>query len=145
MAEEHRPYTASYLVLEKDDEVLLLKRQNTGYRDGMYSLVAGHVDEGENFRQAMIREAEEEVGIEIKEEDLETATVMHRESEGRTYIDIFFRATEWNGEVENMEPEKCANLSWFKKDNLPDNTLGYVERVTNTLEDGMTYEERGWD
>jgi len=53
----HMNIPASYLVLINDEEkVLLLRRYNTGFKDGMYSLVAGHVDEGENFTQALIRE-----------------------------------------------------------------------------------------
>jgi 8-oxo-dGTP diphosphatase len=145
MAEEHRPHSASYMVLERDDgEILLMKRKNTGFADGKYSLVSGHVDEGENFRTAMIREAKEEVGIEIERSDLNTATVMHRKSEGRTYVDIFFHVTEWTGEVKNREPEKCAELRWEDREVLPDETLDYVESVVEDIEDGMSYEEVGW-
>lgn len=144
MAEEHRPYSASYLILKKEDKFLLMKRQNTGCRDGKYSLVSGHVNEGENFKQAMIREAEEEVGIEIEKENLQTTNVIHRRSEGRTYVDIFFLAKTWEGTPENMEPEKCSDISWFEKEDLPDNIIDYVEHVIQDLNTGMTYEERGW-
>ena len=58
------------LVLIEDNKVLMMKRQNTGYMDGMYALVAGHVEVGESFKAAIIREAKEEVGITLKEENL---------------------------------------------------------------------------
>lgn len=144
MPERHQPYTASYLILQKGDKVLLLKRKSTGFRDGKYGLVAGHVDEGENFREAMVREAKEEVGVELEKEDLETVTIMHRRSEERDYIDIFFRVKDWKGEIENREPEKCADLSWFSKDEPPENTIEYVEEAIKSLDEGLTYEEVGW-
>ena len=144
MAEEHRPFTASYLVLQRDNEVLLMKRKNTGFKDGMYSLVAGHVDEGENYKQAMVREAKEEAGIKIDKKELETLTVMHRKSEGRTYVDIFFKTQSWEGDIENREPEKCSELSWYETDDLPENTVYYVEKVLKGLNNGMNYQELGW-
>lgn len=144
MAEEHRPFTASYLVLQRDNEVLLMKRKNTGFKDGMYSLVAGHVDEGENYKQAMVREAKEEAGIKIDKKELETLTVMHRKSGGRTYVDIFFKTQSWEGDIENREPEKCSELSWYETDDLPENTVYYVEKVLKGLKNGMNYQELGW-
>lgn len=144
MPEKHTPNCASYLILENDDQVLLMKRQNTGFRDGMYSLVAGHVDEGENFRQAMVREAEEEIGVEIEMNDLETASIMHRKSEGEVYVDIFFKIDNWEGDPTNEEPEKCAEIRWVQKDNLPEKTIDYVGEVIDEMDDGLEYQEVGW-
>ena len=54
---------AVHLFFLRDKQILLLHRFNTGYEDGNYSVVAGHVDAGESVMQAAIREAREEVGI----------------------------------------------------------------------------------
>ena len=58
------------LLLENQDKILLMKRKNTGYEDGKYSLPGGHVEANEEIRKALVREAKEEIGINIKREDL---------------------------------------------------------------------------
>ena len=60
---------AVHLILEKDGKILMLRRFNTGWQDGNYSLVAGHFDGGERGRDAMVREAKEEAGIDVLADD----------------------------------------------------------------------------
>jgi 8-oxo-dGTP pyrophosphatase MutT (NUDIX family) len=43
-----RMSAAVHLLLIKNDQILLLRRFNTGWQDGFYSLPAGHVDAGES-------------------------------------------------------------------------------------------------
>ena len=47
------------LIIFKDNKVLLMRRCNTEYMNGMYSLVGGHVEENESLKQAIIRESKE--------------------------------------------------------------------------------------
>jgi 8-oxo-dGTP pyrophosphatase MutT (NUDIX family) len=141
---------ASYLILEKDGKVLLARRFNTGYEDGKYSLVAGHLDGGETFRQAMAREAMEEVGIVLAVNDLRVVHTMHRITDFhdvglRERIDIFIKAQKWKGELKNMEPHKCDDLGWFSIDNLPENTIPYVRHALECIQNNITYSEFGWE
>lgn len=43
----------------------------------MFSLVAGHVDAGESFREAMVREAYEEAGIVVAIDDVRIVHVQN--------------------------------------------------------------------
>ena len=43
---------AVHILLRRDDEVLLVRRCNTGYEDGKLSVVAGHVEPGETVTRA---------------------------------------------------------------------------------------------
>ena len=145
--ERHQNIPASYLVLIKDNKVLLQRRFNTGYQDGKYSMVAGHVDKRETFTEAIIRETKEEAGIELKSENLKVAHVMHRNSgteENNERVDVFFVADKWDGEIENKEPHKCDDLSWFELDNLPDNAIPYIKQAIDCIKNKIFYSEHGW-
>lgn len=142
--DRHRPFSAVYLLLFDDSEILLLKRKNTGHRDGEYSLVAGHIEAGETATEAMVREAKEEIGIEIERSALEGVHVIHRNSGARVYLDLYFVADEWTGEIRNMEPEKCAELGWFDSAELPDNTVPYVTQAIANVSGGV-FSEFGWE
>ncbi|WP_245544781.1 NUDIX domain-containing protein [Mobilicoccus pelagius] len=55
---------ASYVYLLRGDEVLLQRRQNTGYMDSHWVAgAAGHIEPGETARHAAVREALEEIGV----------------------------------------------------------------------------------
>ena len=145
--ERHKIVPASYLVLIKDGKILLQRRFNTGYEDGKYSMVAGHVDKGETFTQCIIREAEEESGIILNDDDLKVVHVMCRNSsteENNERIDVFFVVEEWDGKIENKEPNKCDDLSWFDLNSLPDNIIPYIKQAIDYIKDNIFYSEHGW-
>lgn len=134
---------AVYLALRRGNDVLLLRRANTGYQDGKYSLIAGHLDGDELGTVAMVREAKEEAGIIVKPEDLKFVHVVHRlgRNDGQERVDLFYEATNWTGEVVNVEPEKCDDLSWYPIDHLPDNMLPFVKCVLQDISSGVAYSE----
>lgn len=135
--------SAVYLVLIKDAKVLLLRRYNTGWSDGKYSLLAGHVDGNESLTTAMAREAQEEAGIVLRKEDISFAHVMHRVS-NEEYLDFFFTASKWEGNPMNTEPNKCDDMQWFPLDKLPENTLPYIRNVIEDINKGITFSEIDW-
>lgn len=136
--------SAVYLFPLKEDKVLLLRRFNTGWMDGMYSLVSGHLDGNETVSDAMIREALEEATIKITKENLIPATVIHRKSPDQEYIDFFFVVRDWEGEERIGEPDKCDDLSWFPINNLPDNLLPHVKEALANYQNKIPFSESGW-
>ena len=123
-------FVAVHLALIRQDQVLLLKRQNTGFEDGNYSLIAGHVEKAESITQAIIREAGEESGILLSPEDLHFFHLMQRFAiNDRVYLDFFFSSFCWSGEICNREPEKCGELRWFTLNQLPDNIIPYIREA----------------
>lgn len=138
---------AVHLFLIKDNQLLLLRRYNTGYEDGNYSVIAGHLDRDEEIKAAMIREAREEAGIEIAPEDMDVVGVMHRKSRkvSNERIDFFLTANTWQGSITNMEPHKCDELAWFALDALPVNTIPYVRRAISNYQQGNWFDSFGWE
>jgi len=92
--ERFKVVPAVYVIFQREGKVLLLKRANTGYMDGLYSLPAGHVDGDEPAVLAAVREAQEEVAVTLTRDSLRLAHVMHRQADpsdrdGSTSASIF--------------------------------------------------------
>jgi len=132
-----------HLLFLRERRLLLLRRFNTGYADGQYSVPAGHLDGDETVAAAGVREAREELGVEIEESQLAFSSVMHRH-EGDERVDFFMEAREWHGEPMNAEPDKCDDLRWFDLSALPESTVPYVERAIRNHLNGVRFDEFGW-
>lgn len=129
---------ASYVVVLRDGKVLLQRRQNTGYMDGRWALLAGHVDPGETAEQAAIREAREEAGIEVTA--LTPLTTLQRiQIDGpqlEQRLDFFYRADEFAGEPTILEPTKSSEMGWFPLDGLPEDGVPHEALVLRGYADG---------
>ncbi|HSQ97806.1 MAG TPA: NUDIX domain-containing protein [Rickettsiales bacterium] len=143
MKQRYKIKTAAYLLLIKDNKILLSLREGTGYMDGLYGLPSGHLEANETIADACVRETLEEINIVLKKEDLKLATTMFRKGkdEGDDYIDFFFICDRYEGELKNNEPNKCGSLEFFDIENLPQNTIEYVRKaIHNSNNDIHHYE-----
>ncbi|WP_308121786.1 NUDIX hydrolase [Actinotalea ferrariae] len=131
---------ASYVVLRRQDEVLLQRRRGTGYMDGLWGLLAGHVDAGESVVDAAVREAHEEGAVGIEPSDLVPLTTLHRFEPGGPAVeqrcDVFFETRRWAGEPRIAEPTNAAEMAWFPLDDLPDDVVPHERLVLDHLRTG---------
>jgi 8-oxo-dGTP diphosphatase len=134
---------AIHLFLFENNQILLLRRFNTGWQDGNYSVPAGHVDAGEPVITSSIREAREEIGINIKPGDLNVVHVMYRKSEEER-VDFFLVVKHWTGEISNKEPHKCDDLRWCSLGTLPVNIIPYIKQGLECYQKGIYFSEHGW-
>ncbi|MFD0590529.1 NUDIX domain-containing protein [Paenibacillus sp. GCM10027627] len=137
-------YGAVHLLFYRENQVLLLKRKNTGFEDGSWSVVAGRIDGGEEVKAAAIREANEEAGVDISPDDLEIVGVIHRKNKESEWIDFHLLVHAWSGELVNKEPHKCEQLEWFPLDELPDNVIPYIKTAVQHNHQSMWFESIGW-
>ena len=135
---------AVHILLLRGDEILLVRRCNTGFADGQLSVVAGHVEPGESVTQAAIREPGEEVGLTLSDR-LRVVGVMHRRSDDER-VDFFlaYRLDAGDTEPANREPEKCSKLLWADPAHLPDDTIPYVRAGIEGFRRGVWFQEFGW-
>ena len=138
----HFPVTVHMFFL-RENKILLLRRFQTGYMDGHYSVPAGHLDGNEPLRLAAVREAQEEIGVRIDPADIRFAGVFHR-FEGDERVDFFVHVQNWQGEPVNAEPGKCDEICWADIEALPENTVPYVRRAIENFRAGVPFEEFGW-
>jgi len=138
-----------HLLFFRENQILLLRRFNTGYEDGNYSVPAGHLDGKETVRMAAQREALEETGVHIEIKEIDFASVMHRKSDDTLpgtgeRVDFFVLVKKWRGEPFNAEPDKCDELRWCELGKLPKNTIPYVRKAIQNYLDGVPFDEFGW-
>ena len=126
--------SAVHLILTDGNKILVQKRAKNGSKlwPGYYALPAGHIDEGENQYEALVREAREELGIELDPKDIiKEYTVLRRnffDIDGKRlepYIDYYFEMEKYNGTPSIMEKDKCEELKWVDINNLPEPFINY--------------------
>lgn len=145
MSEKYYSRLAVNLVLTRinengQKEILLQLRQNTGYMDNMYDFAcSGHVNKGESYTKALIREAKEEIGINIREEDLIFLAVNHHYQSD--HVQVFFATKSYIGEPVVCEPEECGGLLWTNIDELPQNIIPYVANVIEDIKLGIQFDD----
>ena len=121
-----------------DDEILLSLRKNTGHDDGKYELPGGHVEEGEDLIEAIIREAKEELKINLKRENLKIAHILHH-YKGKT-LKFILTSNNYEETPTIGEPDKCEELRWFDINNLPKNVIEKVRKTIIEIYNNIFYD-----
>ncbi len=103
----------SIIVLIKKDKQILMARGHH-FPQGIYGLIAGFIEPGENIEAAVHREVAEEVGIKIK-------NLQYYGSQSWPFpnsLMIGFIADYDSGEIE-IDPIEIESAGWYNIDNLP--------------------------
>ena len=106
-------------LLQDGDRILLQNRIKKDWRG--YTLPGGHVEPGEPFVDAVIREMKEETGLTVKNPKL--AGIKQFPIDNGRYIVLFFKAEEYAGDLCSSEE---GQMEWIRYDHLS---------VLNTVDD----------
>ena len=98
-------------LLEEDDKILLQNRVKKDWQG--YALPGGHVEPGESFVDAVIREMKEETGLTVTDPRL--AGVKQFPIENGRYVVLLFKATQWLG---NLISSDEGQMEWVKYEDL---------------------------
>lgn len=141
---------AGVIVHDKtNDRVLLLQRSETAkFAQGMWDIPVGKSDPGEPITQTAVRELYEETGLTVKPEWLKVAHIIHSAwgvEAPSGFLTVVFVADQWDGEPENREPRKHAQVRWISTDSIPtkfvDTTAGALRQY---LTGGTEVSLDGW-
>ncbi len=138
-----------YVVLIEQGEVLLLRRFKTGIADGKYVLPMGGHDGKEPLTCALIREAKEEINIDVKAENVSVCHVMHRfhpMPEGLSFeqIDVYYRIHQYEGVIQNNETDRCDEVAFYALNALPPKTELFICHALECIQNGQFYSEFGF-
>ncbi len=128
MKKDREKFLSSIYLIIKNDEgkILLQRREGTKLWLGYLALPAGHIDVGENAYDALIREAKEELDIDISIDNIiDTFVVNRRNKSLLPYYDIYFEIGKYNGTIKINEPNKCSELVWTDLDKLPNDMIDF--------------------
>lgn len=129
-------------------QVLCQRRANTGFGDGKYDFsFSGKVEKGESMTVAAVREAKEELGINIKADDLKFICLVHKRDEecDVTFVNAYFVCSFFEGSPKIVETDKCSQLGWFDLDALPEDILDDRKKVLDCYKNGIDFLEYGWE
>lgn len=130
----------SLIIKNENNEILLQRRNNTKLWSNRIALPAGHIDEGENAYEAAIREAKEELGIDISKEDIIDTFVVSRKNKNLSpYYDIYFEIEKYQGELTINEPDKCSELIWCNINDLPEDMLEFEKIAIDNNSKGIKF------
>lgn len=120
---DEMPNAVNLIIIKKGEDgenyFLFGKRAMHKSGGGQLGLVGGTQAVDETMEETAVREAYEEIGITIKEEDLiwnNFAQILA--APGVTFLHHAFVVTKFEGEPENMEPNKCDGLYWVSESQL---------------------------
>lgn len=139
--EREKFLSAVYLIIRNNEgKILLQRRQNTKLWPGFLALPAGHIDSGENAYEALIREAKEELNIEINIDDIIDTFVVNRKNKSLpSYYDVYFEVKGYNGDITINEPLKCSELVWANIDDLPNDMIDFEIEAINNNKKGIKF------
>ncbi|MFC6010036.1 NUDIX domain-containing protein [Nocardia lasii] len=134
-----------HILLIRDERVLLSLRRSGDEFDHRWHLPSGKLEAGESAAAAAVREAAEEVGVDIDPADLRLLHVAHVTAPDRdSRLGLFFRTENWRGEPFNREPDKCYALQWFPLSKLPADLIEYSALGLTAANSPAPYSEFGW-
>lgn len=121
-------------------KILFAKRSPDSKQGGKWGVIAGKIEDGENERQAVKREIQEEVGLFLKEEDFRFVknwklmlVKPRKEYEYNVFSYSLYEIDLEDEPVINLREEELVEYGWFSPKEAMD--LPLVEDVKEILEE----------
>ena len=136
-----------HLLVVQDGKLLVDKRINREYGNNEFDVIASHILGGENAIDAIVRTAKTEVNIDIEKDNLKIIQVQHQKCADYEYINYFFIADSYSGELKNNDEEYCNGIEWVDFKYPVNNLMPYInDAIKNYCENPENrFTFFGWD
>ena len=122
------------LVLKRNNKVLLMRRFNTGWNDGKYALMGGHVEDGESCEDTVIRELKEEMNL-----DIEIISYLG-ELEAYNQVEYYYHAKIVGGELkfggeelERNSEDNYYEIRWISLDEIDNSGIRSIDLIKKVV------------
>ncbi len=114
-------YSAVYLIIKNEKWEVLVWRRISSFKNWYFQIIpAGHLEWEEDYLSCSVREAREELGIEVNKEDLKVIHISHRVmKDERIYFDVYIEIKKYKWEIKRCEDDKCSEIQFVDINNLP--------------------------
>lgn len=102
----------------------LIQKRSTE-KDGQYGATGGHPKSGETSIQGMMTEIQEEIGLEVKEEEIELIYA-GREDNEKVFFDIYYLKKDFDINTLTLQKEEVEFVEWLS-----------ISEIKKLIEDGM--------
>ncbi len=108
------PRLSPAVIMSVIDEDRILLARSPHFPKNMYSTLAGFVEPGETFEEAVAREVREEVGLDI-------CSIHYEGSQPWPFPHSIMAAfsSSYKGGIIQMDKNEIEDAAWFSRDNLP--------------------------
>ena len=135
----YRTILTARLLLEYRDHLLFLAQ--TKSNGGGYTLPGGKIEGIEFAKDALVREAFEEVGVIVQRNSLDLVHITHRKLRSIIEIIFIFKAKDWSGEMAVKEVDKFREAIWRPADEAPERLTAVLKYTLDRIAKGKAYSE----
>ncbi len=114
---EYRQVVHSWIRNSKGEFLIQQRSMNKKIFPGAWSVTGGGVDVGETTLDSVIRETKEEVGIEIKEDEVELMLTLKK---GYCFVDVYMTTKDVELEDLELQKEEVSQVKWATKKEISD-------------------------
>lgn len=143
MARSEQAVFVNMCMITDGDNVLVQDRKNPDWPGVTFP--GGHVEPGESFVDAVIREVWEETGLTIKNPVL-CGTKQFPTNDGARYVVLFYKANQFSGQLKSSQE---GAVFWIPRKDLPSyplamDMMAMVEVMeSESLSEFFYYKENG--
>ena len=137
-----RPEVGVGVIIQNQSLQILIGKRKASHAP-YYSIPGGHLELGETFEKAAIKEVSEETGLIIRNPKVIAVTNNLRtyREENKHYVSVILYTNEYEGQCVVMEPEKCEEWLWCHLDEIPNPQFDASEYAIECFLRGKFYIE----